>query len=114
MKKKYQGNCIFAIYKSTMSTNQKPEEFYKKLKSQLYDTSTWPTEYLYKFIVKSELEKIAQIEAIFNNMGAVINTTASKNGKYTSVSINVHMKNPEAVIEKYKEVANKVEGVMSL
>ncbi len=97
-----------------MSTNQNSEEFYNKLKSQLYDTNTWPAEYLYKFIVKSDLEKITNIEAIFNNMGAVINTKASKNDKYTSISINVRMKNPEAVIEKYKEVANKVEGVISL
>ena len=47
-------------------------------------------------------------------MGAVINTKASKNGNYTSVSINVRMKNPDAVILKYKEVAEKVEGVISL
>ena len=47
-------------------------------------------------------------------MGAVINTVESKNGKYTSVSINVRMKSPEAVIDKYKEVASKVEGVISL
>ena len=47
-------------------------------------------------------------------MGAVINTKESKNGKYTSVSINVKMKNPDAVIEKYKEVSEKVEGVISL
>ena len=47
-------------------------------------------------------------------MGAVIKTTASKNGKYTSVSINLLMQNPDAVVEKYKEVAEKIEGVISL
>lgn len=97
-----------------MSTSKKTEEFYNKLKSQLYDTALWPSEYLYKFIVASDTHKIAQIEAAFNNLGAVITTTESKNGKYTSVSINVHMKNPEAVIEKYKEIATTVEGVISL
>lgn len=97
-----------------MSTEQNPEEFYKKLKEQLYDTALWPSEYLYKFIVISDDNKITQIESLFDNMGAVITTTESKNGKYTSVSINVRMKNPEAVIEKYQEVAEKVEGVISL
>jgi putative lipoic acid-binding regulatory protein len=97
-----------------MSTEQNPEEFYKKLKDQLYDTSVWPSEYLYKFIVPSDNEKIATIEALFDNLGAVIHTKESKNGKYTSISINVRMINPEAVIEKYKEVAEKVEGVISL
>jgi len=97
-----------------MSKQQNPEEFYAKLKLQLQDTALWPTAYLYKFIVKSNAEKITQIEAIFNHLGAVINTKESSNGKYTSVSINVNMKNPDAVIEKYKEVTEKIEGVISL
>tara|TARA_B100000745_G_C20044156_1_gene355893 strand:+ start:271 stop:561 length:291 start_codon:yes stop_codon:yes gene_type:complete len=90
------------------------EEFYKKLKIQLLETATWPSEYLYKFIVKSNITKIAKIEALFDNTGAVITTIESKNGKYTSVSINVIMKNPDAVISKYIEVANNVEDVISL
>ena len=97
-----------------MSTPSNSEEFYEKLKAQLYDTATWPTEYLYKFIIKSDVVRIAKLEAIFNNMGAVINTTESKNGKYTSISVNLLMRDPDAVIEKYKEVAEKVEGVISL
>ncbi|WP_369858574.1 DUF493 family protein [Aquimarina sp. I32.4] len=90
------------------------EEFYKKLRAQLADTSLWPTAYLYKFIVPTEDAKITQIENIFDNLGAVIDRKQSKNGKYTSVSINVRMKNPDEVINKYKEVAAKVEGVISL
>lgn len=97
-----------------MSTPPNPDEFYKKLKEQLYNTSLWPSEYLYKFIVITDVEKIQKVQVIFDNMGAVIETKASKNGKYTSVSINVLMKNPEAVINKYKEVTEKVEGVISL
>lgn len=97
-----------------MDEQNRANEFYEKLTSRLYETNTWPAEYLYKFIVPSELEKIAEIEAIFDNMGAVINTNESKTGKYTSVSINVLMRDPEFVVEKYKEVAEKVEGVISL
>ena len=54
------------------------------------------------------------IESIFNHTGAVIHTTASNNKKYTSVSINVVMDDPDAVISKYIEVTDKVEGVISL
>ncbi|WP_422103885.1 DUF493 family protein [Winogradskyella sp.] len=97
-----------------MDNNKKSEEFYSKLKSQLQDTALWPTEYLYKFIVISETSKIEEIKSLFNHLGAVIETRPSKNGKYTSVSVNVRMKNPDAVILKYKEVAEKVEGVISL
>ncbi|MGJ8684343.1 MAG: DUF493 family protein [Nonlabens sp.] len=88
-------------------------EFYQKLKSQLEETSTWPSKYLYKFIVPSQPEKIHQITQIFDNIGAVIVNKESSKGTYTSVSITVVMKSPDAVIEKYKEVG-AVEGVISL
>jgi len=97
-----------------MSKEQNPKAFYAKLKAQLQDTTLWPSEYLYKFIVKTDAEKIKKIEAIFNHLGAVIQTKASSNGKYTSVSINVRLKNPDAVIAKYIEVSEKVDGVISL
>lgn len=97
-----------------MSESSKTEAFYKKLREQLYDTSSWPSEYLYKFIIKSDAFKKNTIENIFDNMGAVIQTTESKKGNYISVSVNVEMKDPEMVIVKYKEVAEKVEGVISL
>ncbi len=105
---------IFAPYKIIMSVTPNPEEFYSKLKVQLYDTNSWPSEYLYKFIVLSNKGKITQIETIFNNIGAVIKTKQSSNGKYTSISINVLMSDPDAVIAKYLEVTEKVEGVISL
>lgn len=97
-----------------MSGTKDQEDFYSKLKSQLQDTSLWPTEYLYKFIVPAKSNRIEKIEEIFDNMGAVITTKKSKKGTYISASINVRMRNPDAVIEKYKEVAAKVEGVISL
>jgi len=97
-----------------MSDSPNAEEFYKKLKVQLEDTNTWPSEYLYKFIVLSDGNKIKQIEDLFDYTGAVINTTESKNGKYTSVSINLVMKDPDAVINKYIEVATNIDGVISL
>lgn|SRR5690606_3560211 len=97
-----------------MSTDKNQDEFYDKLRSQLYATASWPSEYLYKFIVVSEGDKVLQIESVFDNMGAVITTKPSKNGKYISVSINLMMSTPEIVIEKYKEVTENVEGVISL
>ncbi|GAL65659.1 DUF493 family protein [Jejuia pallidilutea] len=97
-----------------MAETPNEDKFYDKLKSQLYDTALWPSEYLFKFIIKTDTEEILKIQKLFDNMGAVIHTKASKNGKYTSVSINVKMKNPDAVITKYKVVAQKIEGVISL
>lgn len=93
--------------------DKKTEEFYLRLKEELANTSLWPTEYLYKFIVPSDDHKIALVEAAFNGMGAVISTQQSKTGKYTSVSISVQMKDPDAVIEKYQDLST-IEGIISL
>lgn len=93
--------------------NQKSEEFYKRLKKQLAENTQWPSNYLYKFIVPSDALKIKQIEEIFDNTGAVIESKQSKKGTYTSLSVTVYLEDPDAVIEKYKQVGT-VEGVISL
>ena len=92
---------------------ESPDEFYKRLKIQLADSTQWPSLYLYKFIVLTDDEKIRQVHEVFNNTGAVIDSKKSKKGKYTSLSISVNLKNPDEVIAKYKEVG-EIDGVISL
>lgn len=89
------------------------DEFYERLKEELRATSDWPSTYLYKFIVPSSKEKVEAIEKMFDLMGAIIDTKQSKTGKYTSISINVQMDDPESVVQKYKEVST-IEGVIAL
>ncbi|QNJ98576.1 DUF493 family protein [Constantimarinum furrinae] len=96
-----------------MKQDKKTSEFYDRLRQQLQDDTQWPSQYLYKFIVPSSHEKIAEIEAVFDGTDAFINTRDSSKGNYTSVSVKVTMDSPESVIEKYLEVS-KVEGVISL
>ncbi|MDP5077510.1 MAG: DUF493 family protein [Nonlabens sp.] len=89
------------------------DEFYSKLKEQLADTSVWPSKYMYKFIVPASGDAVLQIENIFDNTGAVITTKTSSKGTFTSLTIMVILKNPDAVIEKYKQVG-VIPGVISL
>jgi len=96
-----------------MTESEKSQEFYLRLRNQLEGDTTWPAPYMYKFIVPSTNEKVAEIEAIFDGTGALITMRESSKGTYTSVSIKVTMESPDDVIEKYKEVS-KVEGVISL
>jgi len=91
----------------------KESEFYKKLKLSLEETSTFPTDYMFKFIVPAHDGGFKKIENIFDNLGAVIETKPSKTGKYTSLTIMVKMKSANAIIEKYKEVAS-IKGIISL
>jgi len=89
------------------------KEFYIKLKATLEETTTFPTKYLYKFIVPTNDGGVQKIEDFFDNMGAVINTKGSSKGTYTSISIMVKLDSATAIIKKYKEVAT-VKGVISL
>lgn len=96
-----------------MQQDKKTEEFYERLKKQLEEDTTWPSPYLFKFIVPAVNEKIAEIRSIFDKLNAEIITRDSSKGKYTSVSIRATLDSPEQVVEKYIEVSN-VEGVISL
>lgn len=99
--------------KERMSTKNDSQAFYAKLKTQLEETTQFPTLYMYKFIVPSSESKIQQVHKVFDNMGAVIDTKQSSKGTYTSVTITVNMENADAIIAKYKEVS-VVEGIISL
>jgi len=94
--------------------NQKSDEFYKNLKTQIDDTTkVWPSKFLYKFILLTDEIKIKKLENYFNHMGAVITKKPSKNGKYTSISILANMNCSNDIIKKYKEVG-QVAGIISL
>lgn len=92
---------------------QDREEFYKKLKAQLNDTSKFPADYLYKFIVPTTENQEKEVKDLFNNGGAVINTKKSKTGKYVSVSIRLRVTSADEVIQYYKN-AEKIKGIISL
>ena len=89
------------------------EAFYKKLKESLENTTKFPTEYMFKFIIPTDKEKVKKIKDAFNYSGVIINTKPSKTGKYKSLTILVTMKSADEIIKKYKEVAH-IEGVISL
>ncbi len=114
------GPSSFIIHNSNVylllfliEMDKKTEEFYQRLKEELVNSTIWPSEYLFKFIVPTDNDKIMIIETSFDGMGAVIETNQSKTGKYTSVSVNVTMKSAQSVIDKYQELST-VEGIISL
>ncbi|ADV50605.1 DUF493 family protein [Cellulophaga sp. E16_2] len=91
----------------------KEKEFYDTLKERLEKTSTFPTTYLYKFIVPTEGTGVKEIESAFDDTNAIVINKLSKNGKFTSVSISLPLDSADAIIAYYKKVAT-VEGLISL
>jgi putative lipoic acid-binding regulatory protein len=93
--------------------DKKTEEFYIRLKAELDNSNEWPAKYLFKFIVPTVNDNVELVEDAFNRIGAVIVTTKSKTGKFTSVSVDVMMESSQQIIDKYLEVST-IEGIISL
>jgi len=92
---------------------KKEDDFYKKLKNELIDTTVFPSDYMYKFIIPNKTALKTEVENIFNYEGAVIKSKTSKSDKFISLTIIVKVKSAGDVIKKYKEAA-QIEGIISL
>ena len=90
------------------------KDFYKNLKNLLDETSSWPSEYIYKFIYKSNENNIEILKDIFKDSNTNFNIKKSKNEKYTSVSVKIIAKDPDLIINNYKKVAKQIENVILL
>jgi hypothetical protein len=85
---------------------------FDKLREQLNLNESWPSVYMFKFIVPADNRKIALVESKFSDE-AVITQSQSSNGKYISITVKEVMLGAEAIIEKYKEMSG-IEGLMAL
>lgn len=69
----------------------------------------WPALYTFKFIVPTGKEE--EVKNLFPNHTS--SEKRSKNGKYTSITINMMMRTSDAVIEVY-QAASTIEGILAL
>ncbi len=95
------------------SNHASPEDFYISLKQKLEEQHNFPEEYLFKFIITSDSEKVTEILRVFDNLKYTLSNKESSAGKYTSVSIDCFVLDADQVITIYKKVA-EIEGVMML
>ncbi|MCX6130123.1 MAG: DUF493 family protein [Proteobacteria bacterium] len=83
--------------------------FYEQLKIRLDAVHTWPSLYLFKFVIPKE--KRAELLAIMPT--GMIEEKLSRTGKYVSISLKTRIKSSDDVIVVYEEAA-KIEGIISL
>jgi putative lipoic acid-binding regulatory protein len=84
----------------------------EKFRQKLVETSSFPSVYMFKFIVESENRKIALVENLFE-AEADIHTKESGNGKYTSITAKQVVMSVDEVIEVYKKAA-EIKGIIFL
>ena len=85
---------------------------FKDLREKLEKSGDWPRVYFFKFIIPSDNEKLAKVEALFGPE-AQVSIKQSHKGNYVSVSAKELMLNVDGVIDRYDK-ASKIKGVMSL
>jgi len=96
-----------------MSESNKTTLFYNRLREQLEESTDWPSNYLFKFILPSDDEKKANLRSIFANHSVQITERNSSKNNYVSISIEGVFSTPDQIITKYKAVAH-IEGVIQL
>ena len=93
--------------------NQSQEEFYKKFKERLEDTTEFPSSYTFKFIVPSDHKRIAEVQRLFDDARPQFQMKESKTGKYTSVTAVVYVLDADQVIYYY-QAASSIQDVYML
>jgi len=93
--------------------NQPIDDFYLTFKDKLEKAHTFPTDYIFKFILLSDEKIIAKLYSIFENANASYSTKDSKNGKYTSITIKVAVTDADDVVIYYRQVSS-IEGILML
>jgi putative lipoic acid-binding regulatory protein len=84
----------------------------EKFRNTLLSSITFPSVYMFKFIIESDLRNIALVENLFV-AEADIHTKESGNGKYTSVTAKLVVMNVDEILEVYKN-ALKIKGIIFL
>ena len=91
-----------------MTSSRYPDD-HAKFREVLNTEYTWPTEYMFKFIVpKNSLPKV---EALFPNES--IQLKDSRKGNYTSATITITADSADLIIAIY-EKASKIDGLIAL
>jgi putative lipoic acid-binding regulatory protein len=89
------------------------ENYRDKLRVQLEQNYTWPTVYMFKFIVPAENDAIARVQNLFNTGQAEVSQRPSSNGKFVSITAVEMMLTPDSVLERYA-AAEGIPGLISL
>lgn len=85
------------------------QESINSFREKLDKHYAWPSVYLFKFIVPTgKEEEVKKLFPLHNSSEKL-----SKNGKYTSISVQMMMPSSDAVIDVYIRAA-EIEGLIAL
>ena len=92
--------------------NEQNREKFEKLRKALEENTTWPTVYMFKFIVPADNQRYAQVESLFGPEAEIRKRPSSK-GNFTSFSVKEVMLSADDVMHVYMR-ASEIKGCISL
>jgi uncharacterized protein len=84
----------------------------EQFRTKLQESMTFPSVYMFKFIIEADNRKIALLESLFGE-DADLHTKESGSGKYISITAKEVFMNVDDIIAIYRRAA-EVQGVMFL
>ncbi len=91
------------------ASENKQEINYDSLRKILDQTQTYPTEFMYKFIIPSD--QVDTFKTIFKN--EEINFKFSKKGNFMSCTFEKKVQSTDDIIQGYKD-ASSIKGLLAL
>jgi len=88
------------------------EKDLEKFKTKLVETTSFPTVYMYKFIVRADNRSIALVENLFDE-NAEVHTKQSEKGNYISITCKQVSTSVDEIINLYRK-ASTIEGIVFL
>tara|TARA_B100001250_G_C19592448_1_gene696965 strand:+ start:557 stop:850 length:294 start_codon:yes stop_codon:yes gene_type:complete len=93
--------------------SKKSNDFYKRFEIQLKESQNWPGSYMFKFIIRSNLEDLDKLKVILLDYKGNLNIKSSDKGNYKSISFESFFDSPSEIISIYKKVAS-LDNIISL
>jgi putative lipoic acid-binding regulatory protein len=100
-----------AIFAGENFHTMDPERL-KKIRAQLNEMHSWPSMYMFKFVLPSDSDRINKLKRIFDE-SAEFKMKKSRKGNYTSITVKEMIMEVDVIFERYNE-ASKIEGIISL
>ena len=88
------------------------QEKYNRIKQQLFESTKWPSLYMFKFIVPNNEDKINAVKNLFPT-DTEFSYKTSKDIRFIGITVKKVMNSADDVVEVYAR-AQGIKGIMAL
>lgn len=95
-----------------LCTMENEHERLESLRSKLNEIHTWPSVYMFKFVLENDSEKMQALRAVFDE-SAEFSVRESTKGKYVSLTVRMMVLDADVIFDHYRR-ASEIGGILAL